>query len=235
MSKLSAFNTIRRFPPAYDAAMSIYDLYSWARCKKHGSYSQHGEDAFVAKFFAGRNKVFYVDIGASHPFKLSNTYLLYRAGNRGVTVEPIPRLGRLHRRWRPRDTLLPVGVGVSAGELEFFELTPSVLSTLDRVVASQYVSEGRAVLFRSYKIPILPINEVMERATNIETIDLLSIDIEGLDAEVLAGIDYSRFRPHLIVAEVNSREALDKTEALFERADYKIIKSLGCNLVATPN
>src|SRR5580698_8519410 len=148
MSRLDTFNRIRNWTSAYNAAMSVHDLYSWLKYTNHGSYSQHGEDLFVRNFFASKKNGFYLDIGASHPFKLSNTYLLYRSGWTGVTVEPIPRLGKLHRQWRPRDTLFPVAVGLQRGELEFFEMTPSVLSTTVGSVARQYVADGKSILFK---------------------------------------------------------------------------------------
>ena len=234
MSKLSVLNNIRKCPPIYGATMSILDLYSWTKSRRKGSYSQHGEDAFVANFFAARTKGFYLDIGASHPFRLSNTYSLYRSGWNGVTVEPIPRLGKLHRRWRPRDTMIPVAVGAARGTLEFFEMTPSVLSTLDRSVAEEYVAEGKAVLCRTYVIEVLPINEIIERVSAMAPVDFLSIDVEGLDADLLSNIDFSRFRPSLICIEANSMETRGKMRILFEKAGYDIVKEIECNLMAIP-
>src|SRR5579871_4904708 len=114
--------------------MSVLDFNSWMKGRRRASFAQHGEDVFVTEYFSKQPSGFYLDIGASHPFRLSNTYLLYRSGWKGVTVEPIPRLGNLHRKRRPRDTLMPIGAGLKPGTLEFFEMTPSVLSTLDATV-----------------------------------------------------------------------------------------------------
>lgn len=61
---------------------------------------------FIGDWFGGKTDGFYVDIGASHPFRINNTYLLYKSGWQGVTVEPIPLLGRVHKRWPSRDTLV---------------------------------------------------------------------------------------------------------------------------------
>lgn len=234
LSKLNILNSIRKCPPIYGATMSILDLYSWTKSRRKGSYSQHGEDAFIANFFAARAKGFYLDIGASHPFRLSNTYSLYRSGWNGVTVEPIPRLGKLHRRWRPRDTMIPVAVGPARGTLEFFEMTPSVLSTLDRSVAEEYVAEGKAVICRTYVIEVLPINEIIERVSAMAPVDFLSIDVEGLDTDLLSNIDFFRFRPSLICIEANSPETRGKMRILFEKAGYDIVKEIECNLMAIP-
>jgi hypothetical protein len=51
----------------------------------------------------------YVDVGANHPTSISNTFLLYRHGLHGVTIEPNPELSQLHRRFRRRDVVVSVG------------------------------------------------------------------------------------------------------------------------------
>jgi FkbM family methyltransferase len=227
-------NRVRQLPALYGAGVALRDIYSLVKSAYHGSYSQHGEDAYVADFFGKRPNGFYLDLGASHPFRFSNTYLLYRSGWHGMTVEPIPRLGKLHRRWRPRDTLLPIAVGRTGGTLEFFEMTPSVLSTLDREVATQYVADRRAVIFQRYSIEVAPINQVFEQANAIAPIDFVSMDIEGLDTDVLSVVDFSRFRPSLFCIEFNNANARQDIEELFSRAKYEIVREIGCNLFATP-
>ncbi|QPF87115.1 FkbM family methyltransferase [Bradyrhizobium genosp. L] len=223
-----------RTSPIYSSAMWAHDLQVWVRATRKGSFSQHGEDRFIRDFFTSRKTGVYLDIGASHPFKISNTYLLYRSGWKGVTVEPIPRLGALHRRWRPRDKLLPVGVGTTAGELEFFEMLPSVLSTLDASVANEYIAQGKATLLKKYHIPVLTIDQVIRQTTEQGQVDFLSIDIEGLDADVINSIDYSRFRPSLICVEIISSETRETAAQIFDRAGYKIVNEIGCNLFVSP-
>jgi hypothetical protein len=95
---------------------------------------------------------------------------------------------------------------------------------------------GAAIGVQGVVLPIwiVSINEIVERVSAIAPIDFLSIDIEGLDAEVLSAIDYSRFRPALICVEVNSDDAQRKTEDIFKHAGYKIINTIKCNLVASP-
>jgi FkbM family methyltransferase len=225
-------NRLRRSPLLYSGGVAIRDISSLLRGIRNGSFSQHGEDRYIAKYFESRAKGFYLDIGASHPFRISNTYSLYRAGWQGVTVEPIPRLAKLHRRWRRRDELLAVAVGATDGTVDFFEMTPSVLSTLDHAVASQYITEGKAVLYRRYPIKVMAVNEVFEYATTIAPIDFVSIDIEGLDVSVLAAVDFARFRPELICIEVNDSAVRQVATQLFARAQYKVLDQLGCNLMA---
>jgi hypothetical protein len=110
---------------------TIRDYLDWWKKPAGGSYSQHGEDLFVLDHFQGKPGV-YLDVGASHPFRISNTYLLYQHGWRGVTVEPIPRLAQKHWRWRKQDIQLNVAAGEREQQIEFLELVPSVLSTFNR-------------------------------------------------------------------------------------------------------
>ncbi|MFH1178148.1 MAG: SAM-dependent methyltransferase, partial [bacterium] len=46
----------------------------------HTYYSQFGEDIVLEKIFSGKNNGHYVDIGAHHPKRYSNTYLLHKRG-----------------------------------------------------------------------------------------------------------------------------------------------------------
>jgi hypothetical protein len=41
------------------------------------SYSQEGEDLILRRIFEHKQKGFYVDVGAYHPFLFSNTYIFY--------------------------------------------------------------------------------------------------------------------------------------------------------------
>jgi hypothetical protein len=92
----AALKTIAQNP----VASWVRDQYSYVRDKRRGTFSQHGEDLWLDNYFAGRKGGFYIDIGASHPTRLSNTYKLYSEREwRGVTVEPIqdPRWTKLLR------------------------------------------------------------------------------------------------------------------------------------------
>jgi hypothetical protein len=69
------------------------------------SYSQEGEDRVLAHVLdiGRRDPGFYVDVGAHHPQRFSNTYAFYLAGWRGLNIEPRPGSLSLFQRLRPRD------------------------------------------------------------------------------------------------------------------------------------
>src|SRR4051812_46477871 len=93
-----------RFP----AALQWYRSYKTGRLAKKpvkSSYSQHGEDALVAELLGGYDLSagIYVDVGANHPIRLSNTYLFYRKGHHGILIEPNRSLLSLLEKFRKRD------------------------------------------------------------------------------------------------------------------------------------
>lgn len=58
------------------------------------SYSQSGEDLIIKYIFdaLGIEKPSYIDVGAYHPYCLSNTSLFYELGSKGINIEPDPML-----------------------------------------------------------------------------------------------------------------------------------------------
>src|SRR3989344_5781411 len=73
-------------------------------------YSQNGEDIILVALFAKKKNGFYVDVGAHHPERYSNTHLLYKNGWWGVNIDPDPDAMRLFKKRRPRDRNLCVGI-----------------------------------------------------------------------------------------------------------------------------
>jgi hypothetical protein len=148
-----------------------------------------------------------------------------------VTVEPIPLLGRLHRRWRPEDSLVQKAVGPFPGKVSFQEMLPSVLSTLDPKTAQSSVSEGRAQLLRCYEIDVITLDQLFANYVGGRTIDLLSLDMEGLDTETITTFSLDDVRPTLICIEFSDDDARSKMLAYFEQRRYRLVVELGCNLI----
>lgn len=56
------------------------------------SFSQEGEDMLLDRFFMNQKDGFYVDVGAHHPERFSNTNYYYLRGWRGINIEADPSL-----------------------------------------------------------------------------------------------------------------------------------------------
>jgi hypothetical protein len=74
---------------------------------------------------------FYIDVGAHHPFRYSNTHMLYRRGWRGINIDPIPGAKIAFDRFRPGDINLEMGVGCKKRE--------PVTTPLRRVVLTPWI------------------------------------------------------------------------------------------------
>lgn len=170
------------------------------------SYSQSGEDIIVAglmKFFH-ISKVRYLDIGAYDPKRLSNTYFFYENGHSGVCIEPNPNLFSNIKKARPRDICLNIGIGDGKkNESTFYVLNPPTLSTFSKEEADKMVREKSATLVETRRMRLESINSIIEK--NFEgTPDFISLDVEGLDAEILKSFDFERFRPKVFCIETIS-------------------------------
>jgi FkbM family methyltransferase len=180
---------------------------------------------------------FYVDVGANHPFRISNTYLLYLNGWSGITIEPMTNLSRKHRLYRPKDRHFNVGAGEREGVMKLYNLVPSVLTTFDSDVASAYIDNGRAVLSSSPEIPIRTISSLCAEAQVQENIDFLTVDCEGFDLNALRGVDWSLARPRLVCVETGGQVALSGAHRnssneigdFLSKLGYKVLKEQGCN------
>ena len=173
------------------------------------SWSQHGEDLVLSHLLKDfLTTGFYVDVGANHPTKLSNTFKLYRLGMRGLIVEPNTPLFWLHRKVRPQDMHLCAGVGEKDGIAPYYQISSHVLSTFSKHECQQALDEGHSLVSTSL-IPMFTLETILQscQLTGRSIFALLSIDTEGLDSVVLRSNDWSAFRPRCIVVENKSRSS----------------------------
>jgi FkbM family methyltransferase len=227
---MNALQFARHNRVIYPIARELRDQVLYVRDRYRGTFAQHGEDIWVRDYFGGKRGGFYVDIGASHPYNLSNTALLYfRYAWRGITVEPLPDLARLHRRWRPDDDLRQVAIGPTPGRLTFHEMYPGGLSTLDDATAKATIANGTAELVRDHVVNAITLDQLLSPIA--ERVDLLSIDLEGMDAAVVQSYDFRGVRPELICVEFNDLDARALTLEHLQACGYRFAAELGCNLI----
>jgi FkbM family methyltransferase len=167
------------------------------------SYAQCGEDLIVRHLLVdvlGRGEVRYLDIGAHHPWFLSNTALFYRMGFRGVCVEPdLARYENL-RRERPRDTCLHAGIGTDGREAaDLYVLSAPTLNTFSREERDAALAAGHRVE-RVERVPLLSVNAVLARHF-ARAPEFVSLDVEGLDEPILRSLDFAAHRPDVLSVE----------------------------------
>ena len=166
------------------------------------SYAQCGEDLIVRYLFqlCGIPQPSYVDIGAHHPYYLSNTALFYISGSRGVNIEPNPLLITEFNRQRPADVNLNIGVASLEGQLEFHCFEDATLSTFSEAEAETLIRAGHKET-ACIPVPVLPLEKIVEQYCAGRFPDFLTIDVEGFETEILSTIDYARNYPKIICVE----------------------------------
>ena len=179
-------------------------------------YSAYGEDIIILSWLQALGiaveRATYLDVGAAHPYRLSNTALLYRHGARGVLVEPDPDQAKALRARRPRDTVLNVGVAFDdRRSANLIRMKDAVFNTFDAGQASKVVdaSQGwRPDQVQSVRdempIELRPINDIIDRDLSGTAPDFLSIDVEANDLNVLKQLDMRRFKPVAICVEAST-------------------------------
>jgi FkbM family methyltransferase len=168
------------------------------------SFAQEGEDRILISWLSDVPSGYYVDIGAHHPTRFSNTALLYESGWHGLNVDPRPGTKELFGELRPRDQAVEVAIGSAAGQFEYFIFDDQALNTLSRERADSLTASTGYQLVRSVLVPVMTLAEVLEEHVPAgQSIDFMNVDVEGLDLAVLASNDWSRFRPvHLLVEDI---------------------------------
>jgi len=196
-------------------------------------WSQDGEDAFLAEHLRPYiNDGFFVDVGANHPSKLSNTYRLYCMGMRGILVEPDAALCRVLRTWRPDDVVVRSAISERDGIMPFYYMYPHVFSTLSEEVCKQYV-KGGMVLLRKELMLTFRLQTIVDAAkpAGRSVFALLSVDAEGVDDIVLRSNDWIRNRPILTVVEQNTSEAARGIHDFMASVNYAPAAKFGVNTV----
>ena len=163
------------------------------------SYTQNLEDYHLWVALKGKQTGFYIDVGAGHPVADNVSFWFYERGWRGMVIEPQPRLAEMYPFVRPRDICVTSLVGKCEGDTEFYRFDRlHGLSTMNPKFA-----QGGAKHGDHYEVVRKPVTTLARLCSEhaVGEIDFLKIDVEGAEGEVLAGNDWKRFRPKLVVAE----------------------------------
>jgi FkbM family methyltransferase len=167
------------------------------------TYAQAGEDVIMKFLFDLRNipTPTYLDLGVNSPDQHNNTYLFYKAGASGVCIDANAALIKAVKDMRPRDIVLNVGVGIDDNtEADFYVFNDHALNTFDREEAEFRERHGTFKIEKKIKVKLASINKII--SDNYDTYpDILSMDIEGLDLEVLKTLDFNKYPVPVICVE----------------------------------
>ena len=189
------------------------------------SYAQFGEDLICSHLFSPDYKGFFVDIGAHRPTQESNTFYFYKKGWRGINVDAMPGSMRLFKGVRPGDINLEMGVSEKKQVLNYFIFDQPLINgfySQEEVDTSKKFKNAN--LIAKKEIETKPLYEILDLNLPKNTeIDLMSIDVEGLDFEVLKSNDWTKYFPKVILIEILGFDI----ESLEEYPIYQFLKEKG--------
>lgn len=166
------------------------------------SHSQEGEDLALLRYFRKREGGFYVDVGAHHPTRFSNTWAFYQRGWSGINIDPLPGTAAGFARLRPRDITLETGVSDTPGELTYHRFHEPAYNTFAPDAAKAAESKGARPI-GTLSVPVRTLTQLLDQHLPPgRRIDLMTIDVEGLDEAVIRSLDFSKYRPEVLVVEM---------------------------------
>jgi FkbM family methyltransferase len=179
------------------------------------SNAQNGEDVVLWRALGHVPEGRYVEVGANHPLEDSASRAFYDRGWSGVTVEPVPAYAELHRRDRPRDTLVRAAVTREPGDVVLHVIPDSGLSTLVDGVSAEH--ERRGLAHEDVTVPGVRLADLVEDAGLADQpVHFLLVDVEGAEGDVLAGVDLTRWRPWVLVVESTAPNSTEQTHGAWE-------------------
>ena len=181
----------------------LYFIKNYRLIKYSKIFSQEGEDLFLIDFFKNQNEGFYVDVGAFHPFRISNTYLLYKKGFRGINIDISATSIDLFNFARPDDINLNLGASNKTENKVFFsKKNLSFHNTFSKSLAESDIQ--KEPFKKEYTIECKPLTKIIDDTKFFnKKIDFLNIDAEGHDYEVLIGLDLKKYSPKIICIEIS--------------------------------
>lgn len=195
-------------------------LNNWTASKD--SYAQHGEDRLV-ELLLPKGVHSFIDIGANDGVLFSNTYKFAQKGATGLCIEPsrcsYNKL-RLNHLFNPKVKCLHGAVSNFEGSIYLKD--KGYESTLSTVSKTKSIG--------SKKVCCRTFSSILKDYPSFNKIDFLSIDVEGHEEEVIAGLGRSPFITKIIVIESDKSE-IEKLLTIEGLKDYYPIYTNSLNTI----
>lgn len=189
------------------------------------SYAQSGEDLiidFVFKHVLQKPHFTYMDIGAHHATHLSNTALFYQNGMKGISIEPDPVLYNEIKKVRTTEVCLNVGIGYNISEnettsLEFYIMNSRTLNTFSKEEAERLDKTSDYKIVDKIEVPVIHIHKLFKEYF---VPDFISIDVEGIDFQILQSIDLENYRPIVFCIESAEFSPIPPGKKVYDSIEY---------------
>lgn len=194
------------------------------------SFSQDGEDRIVLRLFRHRRNGFYIDVGAHHPYRFSNTALLHELGWRGINIDATPGSMDAFAKARPDDINLWTAVAEQEGTIPFKVFSEGAYNSL----ALNRVAPGRGAPDQGQivDVPCAPIDTILAKHLPSEQrVDFVSMDVEGFEMAVLRHYPFTTHAPAVLVIEDHGFDIADCAKSQVYRTLVEHGYQLRCHML----
>ena len=175
-----------------------------------GSYAQEGEDILLKRIFEYRNinnGGFYVDVGAHHPQRFSNTYFFYKRGWKGINIDATPFSMKLFNELRERDINLEFAVSDKQETLTYYMFNEPALNSFDKELSLKRNLLEHYSILETKNINTITLENILDKyLPKNQDIDFLSIDVEGFDFQVLKSNNWEKYKPKVVLIEILAKD-----------------------------
>lgn len=185
------------------------------------SYSQEGEDMILKRIFENQNTGFYVDVGAHHPKRFSNTYYFYKKGWHGINIDAMPGSMKPFKKLRKRDINIEKAISEEQKELIYYIFNDPALNGFSKEPWSYQNSEKYYIVCK-INLKTSTLEEILSKYLPEEQqIDFLSVDVESLDLQVLKSNNWEQYRPKVVLVEAFH----SMLESIYNDETYQFLKA----------
>lgn len=160
-------------------------------------YSQMYQDYYLDHYiFHGKENGVFLDVGANDPIQINNTYFFEHSRNwNGLAFEPMPKM---NQRWKElrKVECMQIALGCKCGEMEFCEYEEDSMSG----VSSTVNYDGKVA--NKYMVKVETLENLLKQH-KITHVDFMSLDVEGMELDVLNGINFDEVSIDYIAIENN--------------------------------
>ena len=204
---------------------------------------------FLFNFFArlhfgqhGLTKGFYMDIGAYHPFRQSNTAYFWLMGWNGVNVDASPRSIRIFKKIRKTDrnvwsAIVDAQTAAREKTISLY-FNPNVDFDLSATCAPDEVARRKDWQTEKVEVPCDSLANIVNKyaPSNNADFHFMNIDIEGFDESALQGMNGWKSKPQVLCVEVlhavTIRDILDTaTNSILEGNGYQMVGKTAASIV----
>jgi FkbM family methyltransferase len=200
--------------------------------------SQFAEETIIFDILEGIQAGVFVEAGAYDGMNLSTTYALEQAGWRGLLVEPNEQNAKLSRERRLNSKVENCALGnmEATGFIEFTLAESDEGSPLSYVESDQkHIERCKQADCRisTHKVAFTNLSSLLEK-NGFERVDFLSLDVEGMELDVLRGFQIQKYNPRLAMIELQFDSRDEAVIKYMKENGYAPIVKKECNLFFVP-